>query len=128
MATAYQVTDTIESDWLHQIDGLSVADAIAYLQTLDPSLRLNAFCDGEDLHGIELGCSLLRDRDQTPEEAKAARLKYLNRELTTYTSALQRYTKENRQEGVDRATSKLAAFNAEISKLTGDSINDAPQG
>lgn len=46
-------TIVVETDWLQEIDGMTVQKAIAYLSTLDPSHVLNYFMSG-DTHGVEI--------------------------------------------------------------------------
>lgn len=64
------ITEQIEIDWLDKVTGLTVADAIAYLSTLNQSYKLSAYPDGDDLHGVEQYSGLYYERNETPEEIK----------------------------------------------------------
>lgn len=67
-----QMTQIIQTDWLSEIDGLTVEKAIAYLKTLNPADRLQTSLDG-DTHGVELTAYLEHDRPATELEIQKYR-------------------------------------------------------
>lgn len=82
----------VPSNWLNDIDGLTVADAIEYLQTLPQDHRLDWYLEG-DTHGCYVECRLFYKRPYTEEELaqmaaerKAKRIAYLQRSIDYYES------------------------------------------
>ena len=68
--TNYNKTLVDHSDWLSEIDGRTVAEAIAYLQTLDQTHRLDCYLEG-DTHGCDVVSRLLYDVPMTDAEIYA---------------------------------------------------------
>ena len=60
-------TISVPTDWLHEIDGISVADAITYLSTLPKDHVLNYWMEG-DTHGCDMRSELYYKRPYTPDE------------------------------------------------------------
>lgn len=112
------ITETIDVDWLGQIDGKTVADAVAYLQTLDQSLRLDAYLDGGDTHGVELKSALFRGRPETAEETKRRRIKELNRAKVRLEADIAHNVKMGRVRWAEDGRKKLAFAEAELKELT----------
>lgn len=82
----------VPSNWLNDIDGMTVADAIAYLQTLPQDHRLEWYLEG-DTHGCDVECRLIFERPYTDEELaqmaakrKAKRIADLKRSIDYYES------------------------------------------
>jgi hypothetical protein len=61
-------TVSVPTDWLNEIDGRSVADAIAYLSTLPSDHMLNYWQSNGDDHGVEISSELTYDRPYTEQE------------------------------------------------------------
>lgn len=61
-------TESIPTDWLNEINGRTVANAIAYLSTLPPDHELNYWQSGGDDHGVEIRSELLCHRPYTEQE------------------------------------------------------------
>lgn len=88
-------TIIVNHDWLSKIDGLTVADAIKYLQTLDQSHTLNYWLDG-DTHGVELSSNLCYSVPMSDSEILAMYEKKYTKEIAFYEKALQYHIKNNR--------------------------------
>ena len=63
-------TETKHVDWLNAIDGLTVKDAIVYLQKLDPALTLKTSITGEEPY-VETTSYLTWQREMTEQERLA---------------------------------------------------------
>ena len=61
-------TVSVPTDWLNEIDGRSVADAIAYLRTLPSDHKLNYWQSNGDDHGVEISSELTYERPYTEQE------------------------------------------------------------
>lgn len=86
---------TVETDWLHEIDGLTAEKAIAYLQTLNQSHVLNFYVDG-DTHGCEVVANLYYVVPMSNDEIYAQHEKHYTKEIALYEKALQENIKYNR--------------------------------
>ena len=58
---------SVPSDWLNEIGGMTVADAIVYLKNLPQDHKLSWWMEG-DTHGCDVGCELVFERPYTDEE------------------------------------------------------------
>ena len=67
-----KITQIIETNWLSEIDGATVEQAIEYLKTLNPADRLQTSLSG-DTHGVELEAYLEHDRPATELEVQKYR-------------------------------------------------------
>lgn len=61
-------TISVPTDWLNEITGRTVADAIAYLSTLPPDHELNYWQSGGDDHGVEISSELTYQLPYTEQE------------------------------------------------------------
>lgn len=61
-------TVSVPIDWLDEINGRTVANAIAYLSTLPPDHELNYWQSGGDDHGVEISSELTYQRPHTEQE------------------------------------------------------------
>lgn len=86
---------TVHTDWLSEIDGLTVADAIKYLQTLDQNHTLN-FCIEGDTHGVDITSELYYDVPMSNAEILAMYEKKYVKEIALYEKALQDHIANNR--------------------------------
>ena len=84
-------TISVPTDWLNEIDGRSVADAIAYLSTLPSDHKLNYWQSNGDDHGVEISSELLYQRPYTEQEQaelaaqrKAKKVKDYERSIAYY--------------------------------------------
>ena len=111
------VVDNVDIDWLDNINGKTVADAIEYLKTLDQTLRLDAYLDGEDLHGIDLASQLSYERPETKQETRERQLRRVNRDLKLYLEALQRHQFREDAAGIARCEEKLAGLRNDLVEL-----------
>ena len=84
-------TVSVPIDWLSEINGLTVADAIAYLSTLPPDNELNYWQSGGDDQGVEISSNLIHHRPYTEQELaklaamrKAKQIQDIERSITYY--------------------------------------------
>ena len=82
------------TDWLSQIDGLTVAEAIEYLQTLDQAQTLDYFMSGGDTHGVEVVSRLFRERKETEQELEAIQEQRKQRENKRLADAAAYYERQ----------------------------------
>ncbi len=61
-------TVSVPTDWLNEVNGRTVADAIAYLSTLPPDHELSYWQSGGDDHGVEISSELSYQRPHTEQE------------------------------------------------------------
>ncbi len=61
-------TISVPTDWLNEINGRTVANAIAYLSTLSPDHELNYWQSGGDDQGVEISSELTYQRPYTEQE------------------------------------------------------------
>jgi hypothetical protein len=85
------------SDWLNEIDGSTVKEAIEYLQALNPGYRLNTSMTG-DTHGCNIETSLIEDVLMTDEEEQefliTSKIRKLKEELKKMNSSVEYYEKD----------------------------------
>ena len=82
---------SVSIDWLNEINGLTVADAIVYLRTLPPDHALNYWQSGGDDQGVEISSNLIHHRPYTEQELakldamrKAKQIQDIERSITYY--------------------------------------------
>ena len=61
-------TISVSIDWLSEINGLTVVQAIAYLSTLPPDHELSYWQSGGDDQGVEISSELTYQRPYTEQE------------------------------------------------------------
>lgn len=61
-------TVSVPTDWLNEINGRSVADAIAYLSTLPSDHKLDCWRSNSEGYGVEIGSELTYERPYTEQE------------------------------------------------------------
>lgn len=67
------ITVTVKTDWLNTISDMTVTQAIKYLQTLDPTYKLNYSQISGDDQGVEISSDLSYQREETEAELEADR-------------------------------------------------------
>lgn len=84
-------TVSVPTDWLNEIDGRTVAHAIAYLRTLPPDHELSYWQSGGDDQGVEISSELTYQRPYTEQEQaeldaqrKAKKIKDCERSIAYY--------------------------------------------
>ena len=82
---------SVSIDWLNEINGLTVADAIVYLRTLPPDHALNYWQSGGDDQGVEISSNLIHHRPYTEQELakldamrKAKQIQDIKRSIAYY--------------------------------------------
>ena len=102
-------TIIVSSDWLFDIEGITVEKALEYLQTLNPAHKL-AWCMEGDTHGCQVVSSVQYDVPLTDAEIYAKREKYYAKEIALYTKAREdhlKYGRADRAESCDKMITKL---------------------
>lgn len=87
-------TETVNTDWLNHIDGLTVGDAIEYLKTLDESLKLTYFQASGDDQGVSISSELTFEREETTEELETIRVQRIERNNKRLRDSAAYYEKE----------------------------------
>ena len=108
-------TKEIKTDWLSEIDGKSVANAITYLQTLDQSHVLDCYMEG-DTHGCQIVAQLTYQEPMTNQEIYDMLEKRYLKEIKLYTEAKQRHVNSgsnSRVESCDNMIQKYTQFLAD---------------
>lgn len=84
-------TVSVPTDWLNEINGRTVANAIAYLSTLPPDHELSYLQSGGDDQGVEISSELTYQRPHTEQELaelaasrKAKKIKDIERSIAYY--------------------------------------------
>ena len=84
-------TESVPTDWLNEINGLTVADAIVYLRTLPPDHALNYWQSSGDDQGVEISSNLTHHRSYTEQEIaklaairKAKQIQYIEQSIAYY--------------------------------------------
>jgi len=84
-------TVSVSTDWLNEINGLTVANAIVYLSTLPPDHELTYWQSNGDDQGVEISSELSYQRPYTEQELaelaalrKAKKIKDIERSIAYY--------------------------------------------
>lgn len=84
-------TISVPINWLNEINGLTVAEAITYLNTLPPDHVLNYWQSGGDDQGVEISSNLIHHRPYTEQELakldamrKAKQIQDIKRSIAYY--------------------------------------------
>lgn len=81
-------------DWLEEIAGRTVASAIEYLQSLDPTHRLEYDMEG-DTHGCSVVSTVYYKVDLTQAEIFAKLERHYLRQIGFYAAAREHHVKDN---------------------------------
>lgn len=114
-----------EHEWLREIDNCTVAEAIAYLQTLPQDHKLSYSLVG-DTHGCDLETHLISERPYTDEEQaalaaerKARKIANLQRSIDYYESKVaQCRPHANMAKWVDEYTQRAEQQRKKLQELT----------
>lgn len=108
-------TVTINIDWLEKIDGLTVSDAIAYLQTLDQNYRLSYCLEGGDTHGVNIASNVCYEVAMTDKEIFEQTAKRCNKEIARYTESKQYYFKRGQFDMLAMCDKKITFYKTILS-------------
>lgn len=106
-------------DWLEEIDGLTVADAIEFLKRLPQDHKVSADLEG-DTHGAHMEVYLLKPVPMTQDEIFARRLKVLRDKERNQARALDFYKNHHSPSApasVEQAMTNLANTQQQIYEL-----------
>ena len=87
-------TVSVPTDWLNEINGRSVADAIAYLSTLPSDHKLDYWQSNGDDHGVEISSELTYERPYTEQELAELAAQRKAKKVKDCESAIAYYEKE----------------------------------
>jgi len=93
---SYTKLKSLNINWVDKIDGLTVANAVEYLKTLDQGMRLYCYLDG-DTHGCDLVSRLIYDVPMTNKEILVQLREKHDRNIKLYQDAIARYKARNEQ-------------------------------
>ncbi len=109
-------TITIDTDWLSEIDGLTVGDAISYLMTLNSSYKLDCHLSG-DTHGCDIESSLSYEVALTNAEILANLESRYSKEIAMYQKAKVQHIKDGRTERADSCDRLLLQLNSKLESV-----------
>lgn len=87
-------TVSVPTDWLNEINGRSVADAIAYLSTLPSDHKLDYWQSNGDDHGVEISSELTYERPYTEQELAVLAAQRKAKKVKDCESAIAYYEKQ----------------------------------
>lgn len=113
----------VESNWLGDIDDMTVAEAVEYLKKLPQDHRLAWYLEG-DTHGCQVECHLVMERPYTPEELaemaaqrKAKLIADCERSIEYYAQKVERYKAANPPDWVANNLDLLERAKARLKEL-----------
>lgn len=114
---------SVESNWLNDIAGMKVSDAIEYLRRLPQDHRL-AWCLEGDTHGCQMECELILERPYTEQELaaesaqrKAKLIADCERSIEYYAQKVERYKAANLPDWVANNLDMLERAKAKLKEL-----------
>lgn len=99
-------TVTVATNWLDRVDGYTVAEAIEYLQTLDPSHTLDCYLEG-DTHGCDIVARLTYKVPLTDDEEYEQLEKHYTKKIAYYTTARDAHVRDGRTARVDSCNIRI---------------------
>lgn len=111
----YTKTVSVPEDWLSEIDGLPVAKAIAYLQTLNPEHVLQCWLTG-DTYGADLHSELQYEVPMTNAEIFAKLSAHYMKEIRLHEQALKAHEAEGRVARAENCKSRLRILRAKLAE------------
>ena len=109
----YTKTKEIKTDWLAKIDGKSVADAIAYLQTLDQSHVLDCYMEG-DTHGCGIVARLTYQEPMSNQEIYDMLEKRYVAKIREFTVSKESHIKNKRTSNIDYYDNMIAKYTQKL--------------
>lgn len=103
----YVKTEVVKTDWLSNIDGMTVSDAIAYLKTLNQDQTLEYSMEG-DTHGCDVTSYLTLDVPMSNQEIYNLLVSNQNKQIAHYQGAKRYYLKEGRFDRLDNCAIQIA--------------------
>lgn len=107
---AYLKTVIVKTNWLDKIDGLTVAQAIEYLQTLNPAHVLSYGMEG-DTHGCSVDSELSYTVPMTNKEILTQLETHYLKEIAVYEKAKAQHVKDNRVSRIESCDINLKRLN-----------------
>lgn len=125
----------VRVDWLQEVDGLTVAKAIEYLQSLPDDHVLNYWQSAGDDQGVEISSGLVRYEPYTAQELKQLRVDRMERRVKDAEKALHYYdakvkyfegqthlTAEYHRTQQVRASTKLTELRLQLEELKKEQV------
>ena len=109
-------TITVGIDWLSEIDGLSVENAIKYLSTLDQSYTLSYTMEG-DTHGCEVYSVLQYDVQKTDREMFNDLKNHYQKRISKMIELRNKYLNRSNSVCVSQCDTELLHLNTMLSEL-----------
>jgi hypothetical protein len=106
-------TIRVDINWLDEIDGMSVQNAIKYLSTLNPSHTLSYWMEG-DTHGCNVISDVSYDVPLTHSEIFAKLEKHYLKEIALYESARQAHLNTGRLSRAESCERLLAQLRSKL--------------
>lgn len=108
-------TITVETNWLDEIDGMTVAQAIAYLQTLNPEHTLSYYMEG-DTHGCNVVSELHYAVPMTNEEIYAGIEKHFQKQIKYFQTSKERHIKNKQFQFAESCDKRISEFQAKLNE------------
>jgi hypothetical protein len=110
----YTKTMSVDTEWLSQIDGLTVDLAIKYLRTLDQTHKLDCYIAGGDTSGCDLVSRLCYDVPMTNSEILTTLENKYNKEIALYEKARQSHILSNSTTRIENCDRLLSILNIKL--------------
>ena len=108
-------TITINTNWLNDIDGLTVKQAIEYLKTLNQDHKLSSYLDG-DTHGCEMVSDLYYEIPMANSEILERLENKFKKDMALYTAAKVQYLKDDRHNRLESCNTMIEKLNKNIAE------------
>lgn len=105
---------TVHTNWLADIDGMTVANAIAYLQKLNPEHVLDYHLDGGDTHGVEVVSNLSYKVELTNAEQLVLLEQHYARQIAEREKGRQWYIDRGQHDRVPNSDRLIADLKAKL--------------
>ena len=105
---------SVPSNWINEIGGMTVEDAISYLQTLPKDHVLDWWMEG-DTHGCQVECELTFYRPYTEEEIAYIKEERKALKISQLYSSIE-YHEGEASRCISADTSKLREYHLEIAE------------
>jgi len=110
----YTKTVAVKTDWLQEVDGLTVAQAIVYLSTLNPDHVLSSELEGGDTHGVSIASNLYYEVPMSNAEILAYLEAHYQRQIADREKGKQYYIDRGQLDRVPQSEKLIADLQAKL--------------
>lgn len=105
----YVKTEVVNTDWLSNIDGMTVSDAIAYLKTLNQDQTLEYSMEG-DTHGCNVTSCLSIDVPMSNQEIYSFLVKSYQKQIDHYQKSKLYYFRKGQFDRLANCALQIAKY------------------